>query len=113
MGYYSLLNWGIHEESGYRGEIDIVAVTGSTEAAKSNRGAPEAYRIKYGNTPNKSRIYSCYRLPKLGKINPDKSLHRPQSNNSNTKGPNDPIGNKGYLYSSEIAVNFFRYSGNI
>ena len=57
MGYYSLLNWGIHEKSRYRGEADIVTATGPAEAAKSNRGASETYRIKYGNTSNKSRIY--------------------------------------------------------
>ena len=57
MGYYSLLNWGIHEKSRYRGEAHIVTATGPAETAKSNRGASEAYRIKYGNTPNKSRIY--------------------------------------------------------
>ena len=57
MGYYSLLNWGIHEESRYRGEADIVTATRPAEAAASNRGASKAYRIKYGNTPNKSRIY--------------------------------------------------------
>ncbi len=56
MGYYSLLNWGIHERPD-RGEIDIVAVTGSTEAAESNRGASEAYRIESGNTPNQSGVY--------------------------------------------------------
>ena len=57
MGYYSLLNWGIHEESGYRGEADIVAATRSTEAASSNRGTAEAYRIKSGDTPDQSRFY--------------------------------------------------------
>ena len=56
MVIYSLLKWGIHERPD-RGEADIVAVTRPAEAAESNRGTAEAYRIESGNTPDQSRFY--------------------------------------------------------